>query len=195
MPRGTVRNSWTTKRRLVCLADIQSVHNSKRHDTTRHVWKSPNWNISGRVQKRRNCSTNCNYTSNWMFTDWLLCKTINTSYSMASNPLVLGIPLQKQVTRHNIHSVYCTLVCLHLHVQDLHQIRRCIFRDKKKYSQFIVIVASSIRQTNHYTDCHNLEQNSVIVCVCVCIYIYILVSGSLSTRHGASSGCGWRMGL
>ena len=91
---------------------------------------------------------------------------------MASNPLVLGIPLQKQVTRHNIHSVYCTLVCLHLHVQDLHQIRRCIFRDKKKYSQFIVIVASSIRQTNHYTDCHNLEQNSVIVCVCVYIYIY-----------------------
>jgi hypothetical protein len=33
MPKGILRNSFKTNKRLVWLADIQSVHNSKRHDT------------------------------------------------------------------------------------------------------------------------------------------------------------------
>ena len=80
-------------------------------DTTRHVGKPPNWKISGGAQKHRICNTKCNHTSNWMFRDWLLCKTINTSYSTTSNPLLLRL-LRKPVTWHNIYTLYI----LHLFV-------------------------------------------------------------------------------
>jgi hypothetical protein len=51
------------------------------------------------------------------------------------------------------------------------------------------------RKITHIYRLIRIRIHSARDCVCVCMYVYIYIYiGSLSPRHGAFSGCGWRNG-